>query len=159
MAGRLRIAALAVAATTMSMPAVAGEPQPGIGVAVQWSGHVIVEVSAVPGYSLAGICSFAGSLLPNNTMTVGYGGVATSTAVTAAPRIPSQVIIGCQIYNEVGNIDSFRWTTGGAASELAATVVGWPLSPITICIQVQAFYGPTDQVFLDSGLRCVAPVW
>ncbi len=169
---RVLLAAVAVAAATMSLPALAGEPQPGIGISAQFAGDVVATTleavqmpapgsndapRAIPGYEAHANCTFGGALLPNNTLTIAYGGVATATAVVVPARVSQQVIIDCMISNDAGtHSDTFSFSNGGGVTASAKVVAGWPVNPIKVCGKVRAWYGPTDVVFLDSGWKCAA---
>jgi hypothetical protein len=162
------LAAVAALSATMSLPALADEPKPGIGVAVQFAGEVLATTAAslpetaatndgprtIPGYDSHAICTFGGALLPNNTLDIAYGGVAWATAATVPARVPQQTILECRITNTVGNTANFVWTNGGPAATNNSIVTGWPVSPITICARSHVFYGPTDAFETDTGYQC-----
>jgi hypothetical protein len=160
MSPRKLIAALAIAATSFTTAAYADDAQKGVNVDAQFAGSIIATVigdspvakgeQAGPGYVMTGNCTFAGVLTPNNRLQVAFGGHAEATG----PQLTQLTYVKCSVSNQDAQSDSSEFANGGAVSQTAKTTSPWKVSPILVCVEGFAVYGPTPVTIVTMVKQC-----
>jgi hypothetical protein len=169
MARRSLLLSAVLIAGALAVPASAAEPQPGIGVGTQFAGDITAStvlnalptgaldrrddttVKTVPGYDVHGFCTYTGHVLPNNRMEIVYGGVGFASAVVSPPQVAQSTQISCKLSNAAGQSKEFPVLAPGPVAVASDVVTNWFVSPLTICIVVTGFFGPTNPVNVATG--------
>lgn len=165
MSARTLVAALAAAALALPGVASAEDAQQGVNVGTQIAGTIIETVitglpdakrsedSPGPGYSLTGECTFWGVLTPNNRLQITYAGY----DVAEGPQIPQLTYIKCTVANQHGQTASSEFANGGPISQTGSAAGPWFVSPITVCIEGFAVFGPTPVNVIRLQKSCATP--
>jgi hypothetical protein len=148
------LAAIATVAPVRASPpdnSMANRSCRGSGGSTPFAGWVAAECVSPSGYAMTVRCEFAAALSPNNRLLVVFGGQAEASG----PQGAQLTYLRCAVHNEDEQSDSCEFANGGPLTQcFKAVPSNWRVSPIRICVEGFAVYGPTPVTIVTVPLVC-----